>query len=212
MSIYEQMARAFQIFAEYPGEQGVTYHHDEAYAGPDPEIVQPRAPDRTEAARLARQRRRRCLLLAQPRLRRAVAIGTNFFWHDRPRRFNRSHDQTVHVGKRSAGWSFGFRAWPHQLANENHIDWGYDTESPFGFPVMSRTDWRRVFTERRGWLVDEYGRREADPAAWLDALVRPDLKQRAWENSPAARGPYGGRRDGEHRDAEGFRFYAGEFS
>lgn len=39
MSPYEQMARAFHIFAQYPGEQGVTFHHDEAYAGPDPAVV-----------------------------------------------------------------------------------------------------------------------------------------------------------------------------
>ena len=34
MTPYQQMIRAFQIFAEYPGEQGVAFHHDEAYAGP----------------------------------------------------------------------------------------------------------------------------------------------------------------------------------
>jgi hypothetical protein len=39
MTPYQQMIRAFQIFAEYPGEQGVAFHHDEAYAGPEPEIV-----------------------------------------------------------------------------------------------------------------------------------------------------------------------------
>lgn len=38
-TVYDQMIRAFQIFAEYDGEQGVAFHHDEAYAGPDPEIV-----------------------------------------------------------------------------------------------------------------------------------------------------------------------------
>lgn len=41
MTVYQQMIRAFQIFAEYDGEQGIAFHHDEAYAGPDPEIVSP---------------------------------------------------------------------------------------------------------------------------------------------------------------------------
>ncbi len=41
MTVYEQMIRAFQIFAQYEGEQGVAFHHDEAYAGPDPAIVSP---------------------------------------------------------------------------------------------------------------------------------------------------------------------------
>lgn len=118
----------------------------------------------------------------------------------------------MHVGKRSAGWSFGFRAWPHELWSEDRPEEGYDPASPVGFAVMSRADWRKVFTERRGRLVDEYNRQVDDPVAWLDALEPPNLRQRMWENSPAARGPYRGRTDGEHRDAEGFRFYAGDFS
>lgn len=130
-------------------------------------------------------------------------MGTNFEWRERaPLRelLCGSHGRyrTVHVGKQSGGWSFSFRAWPEDV-------------SPFGFPVLSRADWRRVFTERRGSLWDEYGRRRDDPVAWLDDLEPPDATQQDWEEFHM--GPYW-RPDParEWRDAEGFRFTAAKFS
>lgn len=139
-------------------------------------------------------------------------MGTNFFWRfnacDHCERYNEAH-----VGKRSGGWSFGFRAWPHKLMDENYPDWGYDPESPFGFEVMSRADWREVFTVWLGRLFDEYGREEPDPLAWLDGLAVPDAEQIGKEDSPEWLGPYADTvRDRQHRDAEGFRFGAYEFS
>lgn len=138
-------------------------------------------------------------------------MGTNFYWHDRPCEHCNRYEE-IHVGKNSGGWSFGFRAWPHRLQNENYPEWGYEPASPFGFPVESRADWRKIFTERPGELFDEYSRRVDDPVAWLDGLTPPDLAQRRKEDSPAWRGPYSGIDSRDSRDAEGFRFYAGEFS
>ena len=139
-------------------------------------------------------------------------MGTNFYW-----RFNacepcRRYDE-AHVGKRSAGWSFGFRAYLHQLVDPQHPDWGYEQESPFGIPVLSRADWRTVFESHPGELWDEYRQRVDDPLAWLDELVPPDAEKQAREWSPERMGRWW-RLDSsrEWRDAEGFRFYAGEFS
>ncbi len=39
LSVYARMARAFQIFDGYNGEQGANFYYDDAYAGPDPAIV-----------------------------------------------------------------------------------------------------------------------------------------------------------------------------
>lgn len=136
-------------------------------------------------------------------------MGTNFYWRDSPCGTCGRYEE-IHVGKRSAGWSFGFRAYPHRLMNAEHPDWGYDPESPFGFPVLSRVDWRRVFTERTGVLRDECGQDVVDPLAWLDELAAPDraqqMREDMWRRSPDW---YAER---EWRDVEGFHFYAGEFA
>ena len=133
-------------------------------------------------------------------------MGTNFYWRDNPCQHCERYEE-IHVGKRSAGWSFGFRAWPHRPMSPAHPEWGFDPQSPFGFPVESRADWRQVFATRPGVLVDEYGRVEEDPVAWLDALEAPSLPKQSWEDHQAGRFV----RDG-YRDAEGFRFGAYEFS
>lgn len=36
---YQQLARAFEIFASYPGEQHVATDTDQIYAGPNPAVV-----------------------------------------------------------------------------------------------------------------------------------------------------------------------------
>jgi hypothetical protein len=138
-------------------------------------------------------------------------VGTNFEWRDVPCGHCGRSDPEIHVGKRSAGWSFGFQGYPHQLVDEAHPDWGFGPQSPFGFPVMSRADWRTVFTTTRpGTLVDEYGQTVDDPVAWLDALPAPDADQiareRAWMVLPTWYV------DDDWRDPEGFRFTAREFS
>lgn len=137
-------------------------------------------------------------------------MSTNFYWRDKPCGHCGRYEE-IHVGKSSGGWSFGFRAWPHRLMNEEYPDWGHDPWSPFGFPVVSRADWAKVFAERPGELWDEYGRQVEDPLAWLDELTPPDATKRRWENGHM--GPHWHRDpDQEWRDPEGFRFSAREFS
>lgn len=141
-------------------------------------------------------------------------MGTNFYWHDQAcgscGRF-----EVIHVGKRSAGWSFGFRGYRHELMDPAHPDWGYDYQSPFGVPVRSRDDWRQVLTGRPGRLVDEYREQVDDPIAWLNELAAPTAEQQRKEESPEWQGTFGrplGSDPREWRDTEGFRFYDGEFS
>ena len=136
-------------------------------------------------------------------------MGTNFYWHDdalvcKNACEHCANTSVIHVGKRSAGWSFGFRGWPHLLVDEEHPDWGFVTESPFGFPVMSRSDWRKVFA-RPGRLVSEYGDEQIDPPVWLDLLVPPSLAEIRHENELSGGHVW-------HRDAEGFRVTTREFS
>lgn len=141
-------------------------------------------------------------------------MGTNYYWHEAcAGPCEHCGLQPVHVGKSSAGWSFGFRAYKHEIVDDEHPDWGYRFESPFGYPILSRADWRRVFTERTGELIDEYGQKVDHPLVWLDNLKPPDGGQRAKEWSREWMGPYWRLdADREWRDEDGFRFYAGEFS
>ncbi|HEY6021020.1 MAG TPA: hypothetical protein VIY48_14280 [Candidatus Paceibacterota bacterium] len=74
---------------------------------------------------------------------------------------------------------------------------------PFDFPVTSIADWRRVFTERKGWLEDEYRVRIDDPIAWLDEQ-RP-LTGRGRDEVLKWWG------DRDMWDENGYYFYDGEF-
>lgn len=134
-------------------------------------------------------------------------MGTNYYWRDQPCGTCRRFEQ-VHVGKQSGGWSFLFRAWPHQLMDVNHPGWGFEPQSLFGFPVLSRADWRTVFTTRDGQLWDEYGKQVDDPTAWLDGLTVPDAAQIAKEATWMG----GWRSEDEPRDPEGFRISTADFS
>lgn len=139
-------------------------------------------------------------------------MGTNFYYRHASCDSCGRYEET-HVGKRSAGWSFGFRGYRHELEDEARPDWGYVTSSPFGFPVLSRADWRKVFVEHPGELRDEYGETIYDPLGWLDALPPPDVDKLSWENSLEANGSFYDPTDPRRwRDAEGFRFWDGEFS
>jgi hypothetical protein len=113
----------------------------------------------------------------------------------------------VHVGKTAGGWSFLFRAYPHVLLNEEHPDWGYKYESPFGRPVASTTDWREVFSAVPGELWNQYDRiTTMSPLEWVDMLGKPTSAQIKKEESMTRyHDPQ------QYRDAEGFRFTANEF-
>jgi len=91
-------------------------------------------------------------------------MGTNYFWRDRICVPCGRYDE-IHIGK-GAGI---FRGYRHVLLDAEHPDWGYEHESPFGEPVLSRVDWIRVLTDRPGELWDEYGHRvDEGPVAWRD--------------------------------------------
>lgn len=123
-------------------------------------------------------------------------MGTNYSWYDQPCDHCGRYEM-VHVGKSSGGWSFLFAAYLRA-----------DSRTPFDRAVMSRSDWREIFTSRSGRLLDEYGQQIADPVAWLDALVPPDSAQIAKETTWMG----GWIAEDVRRDAEGFRIETGEFS
>lgn len=116
----------------------------------------------------------------------------------------------AHIGKKSFGWSFGFRAYEHKLISEEHPDWGYDQKSPFGFPVLSRADWLRALVEFKGDVFDEYGRRVEAPVTWLSTLEPPDLDLQRREDEMTSYPSY--YEVTGWRDPEGFRFEPREFS
>lgn len=124
-------------------------------------------------------------------------MGTNYYYHINPcQHCNRS--DVLHVGKKSMGWTFGFRAY---RGLEGHQD------------IVSLADWARVFKTVPGILVDENEVVVDDPMRFLTELERPSVGQQELEDSPQRRGPASPHPVAEHewRDAEGFRFYDGEF-
>lgn len=132
-------------------------------------------------------------------------MGTNFYWIDNqivcPNPCAHCNQEPIHVGKRSAGWSFGFRGWRDA------------EESPFGIVVDTRKVWAHIMRTRSGILRNEYGDIEENPLAWIELLKPPDDATFKWENSVEACGPY--RRDDDPnawRDPERFRFSDREFS
>lgn len=135
-------------------------------------------------------------------------MGTNYYLRINNCEPCGRYDQ-IHVGKSSAGWSFGFRGHLHKLMNDQHPDWGYDHQSPFGYPITSRADWAKAFTDTNGHLYDEYGSHIPDPLTWLNNLTPPDDQQIAKEIRHG-RERYRGRSDWD--DPERFRFTADEFS
>lgn len=130
-------------------------------------------------------------------------MGTNYYFRFNDCRCCTRFDE-AHVGKSSGTW----QAYNHKLMNEEHPDWGYEERSPFGFPIRSLADWRRVFTEIPGELWTEYGEQIDDPVKWLD-------EQKPWkpadedsirylaEDTAAGRG---------WLDDNGYKFYVGDFS
>lgn len=126
-------------------------------------------------------------------------MSTEFYWEDGELACpapcaHCAHSTRFHVGHQAGGWSFIFRAWPQG-------------QSPFGFEVSSRADWRNVFA-RRGRLADEYGKEYLDPIGWLNDLKAPNAeqihKETLWLGGWAA--------EDTPRDPEGFRIKAYEFS
>ena len=131
-------------------------------------------------------------------------MGTNYYWRDQPCEHCGRWDE-MHVCKSGSTWH-GYR---HELFNPQNPEWGYDPQSPLGFPIVSVADWRTVFTERPGELWDEYDRRIEDPLAWLADMRPPEGEARANKLRWHLDGFADGR---DWWDPEGFHFYGGEFS
>jgi hypothetical protein len=124
-------------------------------------------------------------------------MGTNFYLRQ-PECSGCGRYDEYHIGKRSAGWSFGFRG--YRDVEDDH---------PLGV-VTSRAQWVQA-VGRLGWTVfDEYRRQVPDPVAFLCDLEAPSLDQQQWERGHM--GSYYWPTDRDWRDPEGFRFYDGEFS
>ena len=136
-------------------------------------------------------------------------MGTNYVLRYNACEHCSRYDE-AHIGKQSFGWSFLFRAYPHELLNPAQPEWGYQPASPFGFPVLSRADWLRVLAEVRGDVFNEYGDEIETPVAWLSTIEPPDAALQRREDGmttyPSYFDPTG------WRDAEGFRFEPREFS
>lgn len=131
-------------------------------------------------------------------------MGTNYFWHYGACG-HCGRNEVAHVCKSLFIW----RGYPSRLLSNEHPEWGHTEVSPFGFPVLSLADWRRVFTDHPGELWDEYANRvEEPPLEFLSLAVpwKPDPDDgRRWLDEDIARG------DG-WLDPQGYRFSAREFS
>lgn len=120
-------------------------------------------------------------------------MGTNFYVEDEPTCNNPTHIQTLHIGKRSGGWKFGFHAIP-------------DHEPP----LTSWAAWQDFLPGRT--VTDEYG----------DSITGEEFIQiiKDWMADPhqttcrlqwlSDRGYK--RNSDEYHDAEGNDFYEGDFS
>lgn len=132
-------------------------------------------------------------------------MGTNWFYRRPACDHCGRADPEVHVCKSGMTW----RAYPNKLLSDEHPDWGFERESPFGFPVLSLADWRTVFTTVPGELWNEYGEKIPDPVAWLDGMKPLDdaavARYRGWHWRDLASGD-------DWFDADGFFFTSGEFS
>lgn len=127
------------------------------------------------------------------------AIGTNYYYHTNICNHCERAD-IMHVGKKSAGWTFHFR--------------GYRIKTGADQNIVSVADWARVFETVPGVLVDEEERVIESPLQFLAELEHPTEAQQRSEDSPERRGHWSPRPDPatEWRDEEGFAFCDRKFS
>jgi hypothetical protein len=136
-------------------------------------------------------------------------MGTNYYVEDDPTCNNPAHTLTLHIGKSSAGWVFGFRAYPEK-GLISWAAWQAFLLRPGGEPRV---------------IVDEYGREQKfeEFRDFVEAKQRsegrpPDKSNYSRLAESTRRDPnlYGYYRPAdpevEWLDPEGYDFYAGEFS
>lgn len=151
-------------------------------------------------------------------------MGTNYYIVPRgPARV--IFPKTIHVGKKSHGWSFSFRGYTQSVTSlmsdeiyDNSVAMLLNSRSE----IKSRADWVRVLekitkSHTRVFfnIVNEYGAHVSDPVDWCRQLPAPTHEQLVWERSREARGAYTVDFDANPRewhDTELFRFFDGEFS
>lgn len=131
-------------------------------------------------------------------------IGTNFYVSDEPTCDNPAHTRSLHIGKSSAGWKFGFH--------------GIPDHDP---PLTSWAAWQEFLADRV--IEDEYGqeytleefRPRVENRHIPKGLSRPICRVTPTEEEVQL--GFGGRRpvrnsEIEYHDPEGYDFYEGEFS
>ena len=77
-------------------------------------------------------------------------MGTNYYWQQAPEKPCHAcgHGDTyepVHIGKSSFGWVFTLRVYPDGI------------EPGSGTRINDLDDWRHIWRDREGTIVDEYG-------------------------------------------------------
>lgn len=132
-------------------------------------------------------------------------MGTNYYVEDDPTCNNPEHTETLHVGKSSAGWIFGFQAYPEK----GLISWAAWQAFLTNKEIKDEYERSITFDEFRH-LVESKQRSEGrDPGkkniSRMDLAVRrnPDI----WGPHYIEPDP-----DREWSDPEGYDFYSGEFS
>lgn len=129
-------------------------------------------------------------------------MGTNYYAQDDATCDNPAHTKTLHIGKSSGGWKFGFH--------------GIPAHEP---PLTSWAAWREFLATKE--ITDEYGR-----TLTLEEFT--EVVEKRWtptgRSTPHCRVTpddhtkvhgYGGRwydGGGEYHDPEGHDFFDGEFS
>jgi hypothetical protein len=123
-------------------------------------------------------------------------MGTNYYWHVKPCPTCSHPENKYHIGKSSGGWSFSFQALEAY-------------ESPNGRPIVSAQNWREVFAETEGVIVDEYGDKHSQTEFWELVKHKKDGKNHCEEMKKDTR--WAGL-DESWCDNEGNSFTKGYFS
>lgn len=97
-------------------------------------------------------------------------MGTNYFWTRRENcceHCNRADEETLHIGKSSAGWHFSLRVYPDEGIN-------------------TLEDWKARFAEPNSVIKDEYG--EVQSVAEMIATITERGRDKTLEECLVANG------------------------
>jgi len=122
-------------------------------------------------------------------------MGTNYYYYMNVCKECKKPEHVMHIGKSSAGWTFGFRGYEKYEAE----DYGIKAV------INSAKKWKYVFAEYAGHIEDEYGREISREDFW--DLVKK--KKNAELNHTKECGDYGNK---DILDGDGNAFGFCEFS